>query len=82
MQAINSTNPKVKALAFQATEIREANDHCSGQSDTWSEINFDTFAQLIVEECISVVERNCKSGNQDLVSLEAMKSKLRTHFGL
>ena len=80
MQVINATNPRIKALAFQATEIREDNDHCSGHSETWSEINFDTFARLIVEECIGVVEKDCKSDPQDLVSVEAIKSKLRLHF--
>ena len=82
MQAINATNPKIKALAFQATEIRESNDHCSGRSETWSEINFDTFARLIVEACVGVIEKDGKSDKQDPESVKVLKSKLLQHFGL
>ena len=80
MQAINSTNPKIKALATRAMDFKESSHHCTGKTETWTEINFDTFARLVVEECIGVAERNAKPGDQDLVSIDTLKSALSAHF--
>jgi len=82
MQAINSTNPKIKALATRAMDFKESSDHCTGKTETWTEINFDTFARLMIEECIGVAGKNAQPDDPDRVSIETLKSSLRAHFGL
>ncbi|RZI65288.1 MAG: hypothetical protein EOP13_31830 [Pseudomonas sp.] len=82
MQAINSTHPKIKALATRAMDFKESSDHCTGKTETWTEINFDTFARLMIEECIGVAGKNAQPSDPDLVSIDTLKSALRTHFGL
>lgn len=78
MQAGEPVNEKFKALAVQATEIKQTSDYCSGQSETWSEVNLDAYASLIVRECIAVIEQNC--GGQEHASVYALKEALFTHF--
>ncbi|MBI2746997.1 MAG: hypothetical protein HYX45_15595 [Burkholderiales bacterium] len=75
-------NQRIKALAVQATEIRQTSDHCSGQSETWSEMNLDTFTRILVEECAGVIKQNSAGLEQGLVSVEALKATLLSHFGL
>jgi hypothetical protein len=59
MQITVPTNQRVKALALQATGFKQNTDNCLGQSESWSELNFDTFARMFVEECVSVIEQHC-----------------------
>ncbi len=82
MQTANIMSQRIKALIVQATEIKQTSDHCSGQSETWSEINFDTFARNLVEECVSVIEQNSVGREQGLVSNQALRAALLSHFGL
>jgi hypothetical protein len=82
MQTTEPTNQKIKALALKATEIKQASDHCSGESETWSEVSFDTFARMLVEECVGVIEHHCAESNQDLVNAKSLKIALLAHFGL
>ncbi|UUX96642.1 hypothetical protein [Aquabacterium sp. J223] len=81
MQATEPTNEKIRALAFQATEIKQASDHCSGQSETWSELNLDAFARVLVEDCISLIEQQSPEGEQGLVKVGALKTALRQRYG-
>lgn len=82
MQITEPTNQRIKALAVQATEIKQVNDHCSGQSETWSEVNFDAFVKMLVEECISVIDHHSSESEQNLAKIEPLKLALRSHFGL
>jgi hypothetical protein len=82
MKTTDPMNQKIKALAVQATEIKQASDHCSGQSETWSEVNLDTFARILVQECVGVIEQSSVGSEQGLFSVEALKVALRAHFGL
>lgn len=80
MQITEPTNQRIKALLVQATEIKQTSDHCSGQSETWSEVNFDTFAKIFVNECIRVIDRYRTGVAQEAVNIELLKAALRSHF--
>ncbi|WP_139352033.1 hypothetical protein [Polaromonas sp. A23] len=81
MQTTLPTSQRVKALANQATEFKQNSDNCSGQSESWSELNFDKFAQIFVEECVSVIEQHCLSVDQRPINVSSLKMALRAHFG-
>ncbi|MBT9505005.1 MAG: hypothetical protein Q7K57_03255 [Burkholderiaceae bacterium] len=82
MQITDPTNQRIKALLVRATEIKQTSDHCSGHSETWSEVNFDAFAKMFVEECITIVEREGIEGEQGVANVEDLKTAMRVHFGL
>ena len=81
MQTTVPTGQRVKALAAQATEFKQHNDNCSGQSETWSELNLDKFAQMVVEECVSAIEQHCLGVDQNSINVNSLKIALRAHFG-
>ena len=81
MQTTEPMNQRIKALALKATEIKQASDHCSGQCETWSEVNLDIFARILVQECVGVIEQNCVASEQSMASIDAIKATLRIHFG-
>ena len=80
METTAPTSQRVKALATRATEFMQKSDHCSGQSETWSELNLDKFAQLLVEECVSVIEQHCQGVGQSSIDANSLKLALRAHF--
>ena len=82
MQTTEPTNQKFKALAVKATQIKQSNDHCSGQSETWSEVDFDAFAHMLVEECVGVIEHHCAEKEQRPVDAKSLKFALHSHFGI
>lgn len=82
MQITDPTNQRIKALLVRATEIKQTSDHCSGHSETWSEVNFDAFAKLFVEECIALIEQGGIECEQGLAKIEDLKKAMRGHFGL
>lgn len=81
MQTTVPTGQRVKALAVQATEFKQHSDNCSGQSETWSELNLDNFAQMFVEECVSVIEEHCLGVDQRSINFNSLKIALHAHFG-
>ncbi|MFC6280386.1 hypothetical protein [Polaromonas aquatica] len=81
MQTTVPTSQRLKALATHATEFKQNSDHCSGQSESWSELDLDKFAQMFVEECISVVEQHCLGVDQHPINVDSLKIALRVHFG-
>ncbi|WP_057598100.1 hypothetical protein [Variovorax paradoxus] len=80
MQTTVPTSQRVKALAAQATEFKQHSDNCSGQSETWSELNLDKFVQMLVEECVGKIEEHCLEVDQRSINLNSLKSALRAHF--
>lgn len=81
MQTTLPTSQRVRALATQATELKQHSDNCSGQSESWSELNFDKFAQMFVEECVSVIEQHCLGVDQRPINVDSLRMALRAHFG-
>lgn len=80
MQTTVPTGQRVKALAAQATEFKQHSDNCSGQSETWSELSLDKFAQMVVEECVNVIEQHCLGVDQSSIDVNSLKIALRAHF--
>jgi hypothetical protein len=80
MQTTVPTGERVKALAVQATEFKQHNDNCSGQSETWSELSLDKFAQMIVDECVRVIDQHCLAVGQSSIDVNSLKNALRFHF--
>lgn len=81
MQTTAPTSQRVRALVTRATEFKQKSDHCSGQSDTWTELSLDKFAQMVVEECVSVIEKHCEGDDQSSIDFNSLKMALRAHFG-
>lgn len=81
MQTTETTNQRIKALAVQATEIRQTSDHCSGHSETWSEINLDTFTRVLVEECAKAITQYEVGGKHKQLNANTLKATLLEHFG-
>lgn len=44
-------NQRTQELVEQATRIIETTDHCSGVSESCTEVDLEKFAELIVREC-------------------------------
>lgn len=74
-------NQKIKTLLIRATEMKEAKDHCTGQSNSWTEINHETFARLIVEQCIGLIEQNSEGDAQAAPRAKDLADILRKQFG-
>ncbi|TWO64422.1 hypothetical protein FN976_28210 [Caenimonas sedimenti] len=81
MQTTEPKSQRVKALATRATELKQHSDNCSGQSESWSELNLDKFALALVEESISVIEQHCLRVDQRAIDVDSLKMALRAHFG-
>lgn len=81
MQTAAPANQRVRALVNRATEFKQKSDHCSGQSETWTELNLDKFAQMMVEECFSVIEQNWQGNEASSTGLDSLKRALRAHYG-
>ncbi len=81
MQTTLPTSQRVRTLATQATEFKQSSDNCSGQSESWSELNFDKFAQIFVEECVSVIEQQCLGLDRGPINVNSLKMALHAHFG-
>lgn len=81
MQTTAPTNQRVKALVTRATEFKQRCDHCSGQSDTWTELSLDKFAQMVVEDCVSMIEQHLQGNAPSSIDLNSLKIALRAHFG-
>ena len=47
-------NERIQELANKATRIVETTDHCSGASESHTEVDLAKFAELIVRECAQV----------------------------
>ena len=46
-------NERIRKLLNEATKIVETTDHCSGDSESHTEVDVEKFAELIVRECIN-----------------------------
>ena len=49
-------NERIKQLANKATRIVETTDHCSGESESHTEVDLEKFAELIVKEMLQTCE--------------------------
>ena len=50
-------NERIKQLANKATRIVETTDHCSGASESHTEVDLAKFAELIVKEMCGMMEQ-------------------------
>jgi hypothetical protein len=80
MKTTVPTGRRVTVLAAQATEFKQNCDNCSGQSETWSELSLDKFAQMVVEECVSIIEQHWSGVDQSSINVNSLKIALRAHF--
>jgi hypothetical protein len=74
-------NERIRELAEQATNIVEM---VGPQGYTSSYANFDRekFAELIVRECLKIVEPDRTSGDEWCVTLDETAQSIRQHFGV
>lgn len=82
MQTAVPTSQRLRSLATRATEFKQKSDNCSGQSETWSELSLDRFAEMLVEECVGVIEQHCLLDDQGPIDVNSLKMALRAHFGI
>ena len=49
-------NERIQQLAIEATKIVETTDHCSGDSESHTEVDVEKFAELIVRMCADAAD--------------------------
>ena len=74
-------NERTKQLANKATRIVETTDHCSGESESHTEVDLEKFAELIVKECVGVAEVSMPVNSYPDDRL-AVKNNVLKHFGV
>ena len=80
-------NERIKQLANKATRIVETTDHCSGASESHTEVDLAKFAELIVRECIGCCEQVISDPVPESVDTwlnggEQCIQEIKQHFGL
>ena len=68
-------NERIKELAEQATRIVETTDHCSGESESHTEVDLEKFAELIVKETLQVARAGIEYG-------DSMEDAVYKYFGV
>lgn len=76
-------NNRIKELAREAAEITDGKLECWGEfhedyAFTWNE----TFVELIVQECIEIVQPESYDGDAMTASLNAKVKQIKEHFGV
>ena len=80
-------NERIKLLANKAIRIVVTTDHCSGESESHTEVDFEKFAELIVRECIGCCEQVISDPVPESVDTwlnggEQCIQEIKQHFGL
>ena len=70
-------NERIKELAEQAGAVY-SNDHAVSLLDD----EIEKFAELIVRECLKIVEPDRTSGDEWCVTLDETAYSIRQHFGV
>jgi hypothetical protein len=73
-------NERIRELWSQA-----GGHYNSGNQHTWPEYTIDDpekFAELIVKECLKIVEPDQTSGDEWCVTLDETAQSIRQHFGV
>ena len=68
-------NERIKQLANKATRIVETTDHCSGASESHTEVDLAKFAELIVKETLQVARAGIEYG-------DGMEDAVYKYFGV
>jgi hypothetical protein len=66
-------NERIRLLTEQAT---------TEESDGFKYFDKEKFAELIVQECLKIVEPDQTSGDEWCVTLDETAQSIRQHFGL
>ena len=74
-------NERIRELAEQAF-FDEATSQPSTKMYTFSEYKMEKFAELIVRECLKIVEPDRTSGDEWCVTLDETAQSIRQHFGV
>jgi hypothetical protein len=70
-------NERIKELADEADKLIQ-NQYLVRQQSEWC----DKFAELIVKECLKIVEPDQTSGDEWCVTLDETAQSIRQHFGV
>ena len=70
-------NERIKEIIKQATTVEE---HKWGVS--YDKFDREKFAELIVKECLSIVEPTEDSGDEWCVTLKETAQEIKEHFGV
>jgi hypothetical protein len=74
-------NERIKLLAEQATSIVEMVGP-EGYTSSYAKFNKEKFAELIVRECLNIVEPTEDSGDEWCVTLKGAAQEIKQHFGV
>ena len=80
-------NERIKLLANKAIRIVVTTDHCSGESESHTEVDLEKFAELIVRECIGCCEQVISDPVPESVDTwlnggEQCIQEIKQHFGV
>jgi hypothetical protein len=73
-------NERIKLLAEQA--VLQANEVFDQKGKDYPGIVMEKFAELIVRECLKIVEPDQTSGDEWCVTLDETAQSIRQHFGV
>jgi hypothetical protein len=74
-------NERIKELAYQAEQYAYT-DNVGMQCQLWRDKFQTKFAELIVRECIKIVQPEPYDGDAMTASLNAKVKQLKQHFGV
>jgi hypothetical protein len=72
-------NPRIRELAEQAEQYTDA---WFREQPTWSEVYDQTFAQLIVQECVEICMKEFDTGLLMAPQAPQIAEQIRQHFGV
>jgi hypothetical protein len=79
-------NERIKLLAEQAGLIKILDEHASeygnGMFENTPYPELEKFAELIVRECLNIVEPDEDSGDEWCVTLKGAAQEIKEHFGV
>ena len=75
-------NERIKQLAEQAGFSKDRFDLFWDEDANAEGVDLEKFAELIVRECLSIVEPTEDSGDEWCVTLKGTAQEIKEHFGV
>ena len=80
-------NERIRKLLNEATKIVETTDHCSGDSESHTEVDVEKFAELIVGECmrmcdVAAIGYESHGHMKEANGCYSAKEYIEEHFGV
>jgi len=83
-EGLKIMNERIKKLAEQATSIVESPPNREGWTSSYAYFDKEKFAELIVRECLGIVDNAERGGSNDIWdnAVKFIRRDLQEHFGV